>query len=62
MVLNRRLVVGLAGLLSAAGVNAACSSKLVIDDFTKWTSGVNNLNSLNGGWLGQPLLVFRETH
>ncbi len=56
MVLNRRLVASLAGLLSAASVNAACSSKLVIDDFTKWTSGVNNLNSFNGGWLGRPLL------
>lgn len=53
MLLDHRLVAGLAGLLAAARVNAAaaatCSSNLLIDDFTQWTSGVNSLNSQNGG-------------
>lgn len=50
MLSDRRLVVGLAGLLTASRVNAACSSNLMIDNFTKWTSGVNNLDWQNGGW------------
>ncbi|KAL2258907.1 hypothetical protein VTK26DRAFT_7587 [Humicola hyalothermophila] len=37
----------LAGLL-ASGVTAACTSNLLIDDFTLWTSGVNNLDWENG--------------
>jgi hypothetical protein len=49
MLFDRRLVAGLAGLLTAARVNAACSSNLVIDDFTTWLSGLNNLDSQNGG-------------
>ncbi|KAK4158272.1 hypothetical protein C8A00DRAFT_39464 [Chaetomidium leptoderma] len=48
MLFDRRLVAGLAGLLTASSVNAACSSKLVIDDFTRWTSGLNSLESQNG--------------
>ncbi|EAQ87185.1 hypothetical protein CHGG_03804 [Chaetomium globosum CBS 148.51] len=48
MLFDRRLVAGLAGLVAATGVNAACSSKLVIDDFTTWLDGVNNLDSQNG--------------
>ena len=51
MLFDRRLVAGLAGLIAATGVNAACSSKLVIDDFTTWLDGVNNLDSQNGGTL-----------
>ncbi|KAL2190513.1 carbohydrate esterase family 4 protein [Thermothelomyces heterothallicus CBS 203.75] len=49
MLLNRRhLVAGVAGLLAATGVHAACSSDLVIDDFTTWLTGLNNLGSENG--------------
>jgi hypothetical protein len=56
MPLVNRLVVGLAGLLTAAGVNAAnCSSNLLVDNFTKWTSGVNNLDWQNGGRSCSPL-------
>jgi hypothetical protein len=51
MLLDRHLVAGLAGLLTVTGVNAACLSNLVIDDFTRWTSGVNNLDWQNGGGL-----------
>jgi hypothetical protein len=51
MLFDRRLVAGLAGLLTATGANAACSSNLVIDNFTRWTSGVNNLDWQNGGGL-----------
>jgi hypothetical protein len=51
MLLDRHLVAGLAGLLTVTGANAACSSNLVIDDFTRWTSGVNNLDWQNGGGL-----------
>jgi hypothetical protein len=50
MLFDRRLVIGLAGLLTAGTANAACSSNLMIDNFTKWTSGVNNLDWQNGGW------------
>ena len=49
MLLDRRLVAGLAGLWTVSSVNAACSSNLVVDDFTKWTAGTNNLDWLNGG-------------
>ncbi|KAL2196740.1 carbohydrate esterase family 4 protein [Corynascus similis CBS 632.67] len=45
---RRHLVAGVAGLLAVAGVNAACSSDLVIDDFTTWLTGLNNLGSENG--------------
>ncbi|KAK4246609.1 carbohydrate esterase [Corynascus novoguineensis] len=45
---HRHLVAGVAGLLAVAGVNAACSSDLVIDDFTTWLTGLNNLGSENG--------------
>ncbi|KAL2169805.1 hypothetical protein VTG60DRAFT_5624 [Thermothelomyces hinnuleus] len=49
MLLNRRhLVAVVAGLLAATGVHAACSSDLVIDDFTTWLTGLNNLGSENG--------------
>ncbi|KAK3293902.1 uncharacterized protein B0H64DRAFT_175051 [Chaetomium fimeti] len=48
MLFDRRLIAGLAGLLTATGANAACSSKLVVDDFTTWLSGLNNLGSQNG--------------
>lgn len=50
MLLNRRLLVaGVAGLWAATGVQADCSSDLVIDDFTEWLTGLNNLGSENGG-------------
>ncbi|KAL2158659.1 hypothetical protein VTH06DRAFT_4141 [Thermothelomyces fergusii] len=45
---RRHLVAGVAGLWAAAGVRAACSSDLVIDDFTKWLTGLNNLGFPNG--------------
>lgn len=48
MLLDRRLAAGLAGLLAASRARAACTSNLLIDDFTKWTTGVNNLNAQNG--------------
>ncbi len=49
MLLDRRLLAGLAGLSAVSSVNAACSSNLLVDDFTKWTAGTNNLDWLNGG-------------
>lgn len=51
MLLDRRFVTGLAGLWTASTANAACSSNLVIDDFTKWVTGLNNLDWQNGGQL-----------
>ncbi|KAK4674831.1 hypothetical protein QC763_124070 [Podospora pseudopauciseta] len=49
MFFERWFAAGLAGILAASGVNAqACTSNLLIDNFTKWTSGVNNLESPNG--------------
>lgn len=52
MFFERWFAAGLAGMLAASGVNAqACTSNLLIDNFTKWTSGVNNLESPNGGGL-----------
>ncbi|KAL2266872.1 hypothetical protein VTJ83DRAFT_4149 [Remersonia thermophila] len=48
MLLDGRLVVGLAVLWAATGAHAACSSNLLIDDFTRWTSGTNNLGWANG--------------
>jgi len=52
---RRHLVAGVAGLLAVAGVNAACSSDLVIDDFTTWLTGLNNLGSENGGRFSFPV-------
>lgn len=52
---RRHLVAGVAGLLAVAGVNAACSSDLVIDDFTTWLTGLNNLGSENGGRFSFPI-------
>ncbi|KAK3687245.1 glycoside hydrolase/deacetylase [Podospora appendiculata] len=48
MLLDRRLVTGLAGLLAAAKVSAVCTSNLMIDNFVKWTTGTNNLDWQNG--------------
>ncbi|KAK4661018.1 hypothetical protein QC762_124070 [Podospora pseudocomata] len=49
MFFERWFAAGLAGMLAASGVHAqACTSNLLIDNFTKWTSGVNNLESPNG--------------
>ncbi|KAK4240384.1 hypothetical protein C8A03DRAFT_31520 [Achaetomium macrosporum] len=49
MLLDRRAIAGLVGgLLAAARANAACTSNLVIDNFIKWTAGVNNLDWQNG--------------
>lgn len=50
MLPDRRLLTGLAGLLAtAAQVHAQCKSNLLIDDFSKWTAGTNNVDWLNGG-------------
>jgi hypothetical protein len=49
MLLDGLFTMCLAGLLVASRASAACTSNLVIDDFTKWTSGVNNLDWQNGG-------------
>jgi hypothetical protein len=50
MMLDRRLIAGLAGLWAASTVSAAtCTSDLLIDNFVKWTSGTNNLDWQNGG-------------
>lgn len=57
MVLDGLFAVCLAGLLAASGVRAACTSNLVIDDFTLWTSGVNNLEWQNGGVLAFSLRI-----
>jgi hypothetical protein len=54
MLRDRRLVAGLVGLLTASRANAACSSNLLIDNFTKWISGVNNLDWQNGGGSDSP--------
>ncbi|KAM7214305.1 hypothetical protein V8F06_010290 [Rhypophila decipiens] len=50
MLPDRRLLTGLVGLLAtAAKVHAqACKSDLLIDDFSKWTAGTNNVDWLNG--------------
>lgn len=56
MLFDRRLVAGLAGLLTATRVSAAaCTENLVIDDFTAWLTGLNNLGSENGG-MSSPIL------
>ncbi|KAL2137245.1 hypothetical protein VTI74DRAFT_6456 [Chaetomium olivicolor] len=47
MYADRCLVAGLAGLV-ASRAKAACTSNLLIDDFTQWTSGINNLEWQNG--------------
>jgi hypothetical protein len=52
MMLDRRLVAGLAALWAASAASAAtCTSNLIIDNFVKWTSGTNNLDWQNGGQL-----------
>ncbi|KAK4125441.1 carbohydrate esterase family 4 protein [Parathielavia appendiculata] len=48
MLLDRHLVTGLVGLWSASKTYAACSSNLLIDNFTTWINGVNNLDWPNG--------------
>jgi hypothetical protein len=53
MLLDRHVVAGLASLWAASTVNAApCRSNLIVDNFTKWTNGVNNLDWPNGGEFG----------
>ncbi len=49
MLFERRLVPGLASLLAASTASAACTSNLLIDNFSKWASGQNSLGSQNGG-------------
>jgi len=50
MMLDRRLVAGLAALWAASTATAAvCTSNLMIDNFVKWTAGTNNLDYQNGG-------------
>ncbi len=52
MLLDRRLVAGVASLWAASTANAApCRANLVVDNFTKWTNGANNLDWPNGGKL-----------
>ncbi|KAK4449977.1 hypothetical protein QBC34DRAFT_79620 [Podospora aff. communis PSN243] len=49
MMLDRRLVAGLAALWAASVASAqTCTSNLIIDNFVKWTSGTNNLDWQNG--------------
>ncbi|KAK3491613.1 glycoside hydrolase/deacetylase [Neurospora crassa] len=47
MLLDRRLATVVFGLLAVTAVSAACTD-LVIDDFSKWVEGTNNLNWPNG--------------
>lgn len=39
----------LAGLLGAPAVSAACSSNLIIDNFSKWSTNTNLLNTYTSG-------------
>ncbi|KAL1842131.1 hypothetical protein VTJ49DRAFT_6010 [Mycothermus thermophilus] len=48
MQLDLHLVAGLTSLWAAAGAHAACSSNLLVDDFTRWMTGTNNLGWGNG--------------
>lgn len=48
MLLDRRLATVVSGLLAVSTVSAACTD-LLIDDFSKWVEGTNNLNWPNGG-------------
>ncbi|KAK3940124.1 hypothetical protein QBC46DRAFT_449766 [Diplogelasinospora grovesii] len=50
MLFDRRVVAGVAGLLASASTAraATCTSDLMVDNFTKWTSGTNSLGSQNG--------------
>lgn len=49
MLLDGLFTVCLAGILAVSKVSAACTSDLLIDNFTKWNSGINNLDWQNGG-------------